>query len=162
MSNIPLVEGEDSNIFKIVIYNISISKEDWDTHETSWGFETNELIKMQDHCGGNVADLDMLDPEEQEELMAEGDIPIDAHLLSDCVKAYHHKWERLFHQLHENEEELNRIFIGIYGLQDARRTPQRSHHPAAGRNHNKRRIMISGYGTASETYTHEQVDKHIG
>ena len=28
------------------------------------------------------------------------------------------KWEHLFMQLHENEEELNRQFIDIYGLQD--------------------------------------------
>ena len=28
------------------------------------------------------------------------------------------KWERKFMQLHANEEELNRQFIDIYGLQD--------------------------------------------
>ncbi len=38
--------------------------------------------------------------------------------LSDLVDKYHRKWEALFMQLHANEEELNRQFIDIYGLQD--------------------------------------------
>ena len=39
-------------------------------------------------------------------------------LLEDLMNAYKQKWEHLFMQLHENEEELNRQFIDIYGLQD--------------------------------------------
>lgn len=31
---------------------------------------------------------------------------------------YKQKWEQMFMQLHANEEELNRQFIDIYGLQD--------------------------------------------
>jgi hypothetical protein len=34
------------------------------------------------------------------------------------VEQYKLKWEKLFMQLHANEEELNRQFIEIYGLQD--------------------------------------------
>jgi hypothetical protein len=34
------------------------------------------------------------------------------------MEQYKLKWERLFMQLHANEEELNRQFIDIYGLQD--------------------------------------------
>lgn len=34
------------------------------------------------------------------------------------MEQYKKKWEHLFMQLHENEEELNRQFIEIYGLQD--------------------------------------------
>jgi hypothetical protein len=41
---------------------------------------------------------------------------------STSLKAAYHKWQgnvtRDFLQLHENEEELNRIFIDIYGLQE--------------------------------------------
>ena len=39
-------------------------------------------------------------------------------LLKDLVEAYKQKWEHKFMQLHENEEELNRQFIHIYGLED--------------------------------------------
>ena len=34
------------------------------------------------------------------------------------VDTYKAKWETMFHRLHANEEELNRMFIDIYGLQD--------------------------------------------
>ena len=34
------------------------------------------------------------------------------------IEQYKQKWEHKFKQLHENEEELNRQFIDIYGLQD--------------------------------------------
>ena len=34
------------------------------------------------------------------------------------IAQYKRKWKALFHQLHANEEELNRQFIEIYGLQD--------------------------------------------
>lgn len=34
------------------------------------------------------------------------------------MEHYHTKWNTLFAQLHANEEELNRQFIDIYGLQD--------------------------------------------
>ena len=34
------------------------------------------------------------------------------------MEQYKKKWERKFMQLHENEEELNRQFIDIYGLED--------------------------------------------
>lgn len=35
-----------------------------------------------------------------------------------CVDVFKKLWEARFYQLHENEEELNRQFIDIYGLQD--------------------------------------------
>jgi hypothetical protein len=35
-----------------------------------------------------------------------------------CVKAFEKLWTARFMQLHANEEELNRQFIDIYGLQD--------------------------------------------
>ena len=38
--------------------------------------------------------------------------------LSDLMEAYKEHWTEQFLQLHANEEELNRQFIGIYGLED--------------------------------------------
>ena len=39
-------------------------------------------------------------------------------LISDKFSAWQAECEARFQQLKANEEELNRIFIGIYGLQD--------------------------------------------
>lgn len=98
--------------------NISISKLDWDAHETSWDFKWNPLLERMNDCGQNVADLDMLDEEDRDEILANIQVLTNAHLLNDVVEAYKHHWEKKFKQLHANEEELNRRFIKIYGLQD--------------------------------------------
>lgn len=86
---------EDSKVINnLVSQNISISKSDWDAHETSWDFQENELVRLG---------------KEQEE---------GSHRLSDLMDAYHEYWTEQFLQLHANEEELNRQFIEIYGLED--------------------------------------------
>ena len=79
---------------EIVNENISISKSDWDAHETSWDFQENELVRLSKEQG-------------------EG-----SHRLSDLMDAYREHWTEQFLQLHANEEELNRQFIEIYGLKD--------------------------------------------
>jgi len=116
--SLPYKRGTNPLVDDIVSNCITISSEDWNAHETSWDFKTNELIKAQDWCGGNVADLDMLSEEDRKDIEAEGPIPTNGELLTDCLQAYKNKWERNFRRLHYNEEELNRQFIEIYGLQD--------------------------------------------
>lgn len=110
----------DSKIEKEkVTQNISISKEDWDSHETSWDFETNPLLAVDDNTYIDNINYEI----EQHEKETGERICIDAaepHLESMewCMEQYKKKWERMFYQLHANEEELNRQFIEIYGLQD--------------------------------------------
>ena len=88
------IPSTTNNIDLLVSQNISISKSDWDAHETSWDFEENELVRLGKEQG-------------------EG-----PHRLSDLMEAYKAHWTEQFLQLHANEEELNRQFIGIYGLED--------------------------------------------
>lgn len=115
ISSLPYLIKDVENIVR---QNISISKLDWDAHETSWDFKCNPLLERMNDCGQNVADLDMLDEEDRAEILASIHVPTNAHLLTDVVEAYKHHWEKKFKQLHANEEELNRQFIEIYGLQD--------------------------------------------
>lgn len=107
-NSIPLVYTNQKYVTFIANNNISISKEDWDAHETSLDFKENELVKLGgavSHCTDNKYSSKLC-----------GETP---HLLlEDLMNAYKQKWERLFMQLHANEEELNRQFIDIYGLQD--------------------------------------------
>lgn len=108
----------DKIVKELTCYNISISKQDWDSHETSWDFRESSLLIAKRDCDGNVADLDMLDEDEQKEIAEIATDVYNSKLISNCVKVYENKWTKLFHQLHRNEEELNRKFIEIYGLQD--------------------------------------------
>ena len=71
---------------------VSESRADWDSFETSWDFQRHPLV-----------------------------IPaIDQHYLrlADCWREWEWACDERFAQLKANEEELNRIFIDIYGLQD--------------------------------------------
>lgn len=94
---LPYICSNSEEINSIVQKNIFISRQDWNTHETSWDFRYNELLNI---------DAEIL----KEELHPDS--------IEWRVEQYKKKWERMFNQLHENEEELNRQFIEIYGLQD--------------------------------------------
>lgn len=91
VSSVPIILSE-SNVKEITNQNITISKQDWDAHETSWDFKENELVRIFNDNGWGTLDI--------------------------VVNEYKREWERLFMQLHANEEDLNRQFIDIYGLQD--------------------------------------------
>lgn len=87
-----LSESYREKITRVSSLNIQISKQDWDAHETSWDFQENELVRV-------------FKVSKAKDLQA-------------AVSAYKEEWEEKFNQLHDNEEELNRQFIEIYGLQD--------------------------------------------
>lgn len=103
----------ESEIVSIVNDAISVSKEDWDAHETSWDFETNELIKLDKEEAENIIRNRPVElaPEVAEEYR-------QTEKLRVRMELYMEKWWSKFQQLHANEEELNRKFIEIYGLQD--------------------------------------------
>ena len=118
IATLPIADNNSASISDCVSNCIATSKLDWDAHETSWDFKCNPLLERINDCGQNVADLDMLNEEDRAEILASIQVPTNAHLLTDVVEAYKHHWEKKFKQLHANEEELNRQFIEIYGLQD--------------------------------------------
>lgn len=103
----------------IIQQNISISKQDWDSHETSWDFQGNELLIIDEQTYkdniNNFVELHFV--ETGERLDIDSSLP-DSNSLAWRVEQYKQKWEHKFMQLHKNEEELNRQFIDIYGLQD--------------------------------------------
>ena len=84
----PIVVENGSLVNEFVNQNISISKSDWDSFETSWDFTIHPLLSAKHE------------------------------LLADAYASYKQIANSRFAQLKANEEELNRIFIDIYGLQD--------------------------------------------
>lgn len=92
-----LPEQEDM-VINLVSQNIALSKADWDSFETSWDFTRHPFIKAITKYP-NMMDV--------------GNI-----YLSECYDIWAGECEERFEKLKANEEELNRIFIDIYGLQD--------------------------------------------
>ena len=83
-----LLEAENKEKVELAtLENIRLSKEDWDSFETSWDFKKHPLLR-------NVSTI------------------------SEAFTQWQAECDDRFNKLKANEEELNRIFIDIYGLQD--------------------------------------------
>lgn len=98
---LPYIKDEEKKdyISELSETNVLISKQDWDSHETSWDFEANPLVALRN------------------EKVTQGNLE-SSFRLSDFVEEFETQWTERFMQLHQNEEELNRQFISIYGLED--------------------------------------------
>lgn len=119
IAKVPIIYSNINDIENVVQKNISLSKQDWDAHETSWDFQRNELLSIdKDTYMENINyEIEKHFEEMGEHICIDPAAPqLDS--LAWRVEQYKKKWEHKFKQLHENEEELNRQFIDIYGLQD--------------------------------------------
>ena len=110
---LPFIKRDDC-ISSFVQQNISISKDDWNAHETSWDFAVNEIVDLdsEDKFMNTVGEINELTGEQQT-----FDTP-DFGSIEERLQLVKSKWRARFEKLHENEEKLNRQFIEIYGLQD--------------------------------------------
>ena len=103
MSKVPVVI--DSNRKKLIDEKakvcVNICKNDWDSYETSWDFVTHPFITYR--SGADFADIPMNKWQ---------------YRIADAYHTWESNATAQFDLLKKNEEELNRIFIDIYGLQD--------------------------------------------
>ncbi|WP_373710173.1 BREX-1 system adenine-specific DNA-methyltransferase PglX [Kaistella sp.] len=88
VESLPIIIQNNTEISQIVENNIFISKQEWNSRETSWDFQKNELVRFKG---------------------------VDVESAYNSYKDY---WQLQFFTLHKNEEELNHQFIEIYGLQE--------------------------------------------
>lgn len=91
---------------------ISLSKSDWDSFETSWDFTEHPLVKWS---------RQLWDATSIGATMAHyyhGERPKVSCPVELCYLLWQGECNDRFAKLKANEEELNRIFIDIYGLQD--------------------------------------------
>ena len=78
---------------------VMLVKKDWDSFETSWDFKCHPLISVISQNRAVFDDTTDID-------------------LAECYTCWENECNERFNQLKANEEELNRIFIDIYGMQD--------------------------------------------
>lgn len=113
ISSLPVIinENEKSIIDNLAEENIQISKEDWDSFETSWDFEEHPFIRWSKglwDCTNIAASMDYY----------YGDHLTVSCPLELCYMLWQGECNDRFFKLKANEEELNQIFIDVYGLQD--------------------------------------------
>lgn len=107
VARFPYMTVSENNYKERVLENVNICKSDWDNHETSWDFRTNGIVELSRRGLGTRE-------------AGWGDSPATVNIcdLSLLMAEYKAYWWTKFNELHANEEELNRQFIEIYGLQD--------------------------------------------
>lgn len=113
VSILPLI-FYDSMLDKIndmTINNIKITKSDWDSFETSWDFKEHPLVKWARGLWDATAIAATM-------RSYYGTLPKVSCPLELCFMLWQGECNERFTQLKANEEELNRIFIEIYGLHD--------------------------------------------
>ena len=86
-------------INKIVKELIELSIADWDSFESSWDFKCHPLVSAISKNRALFDDMEDID-------------------LAECYTCWENECNERFNQLKAYEEELNRIFIDIYDLQD--------------------------------------------
>lgn len=113
MSNLVILNDEEKTINSCVEQNIIISQSDWDSFETSWDFKIHPLL---DYMVEDEREVPVIKGNEHGTYL---DTAVEVYL---SVENAFNNWKRIcderFNTLKSNEEELNRIFIDIYGLQD--------------------------------------------
>lgn len=104
---LPVVEDTEklSDIDCLTSKNVDICKSFWDSFETSWDFTSHPLVRCKSFSPEEVAED------------ARHNI-VDMNYIEDAFTRWSNECYLRFNQLKANEEELNRIFIDIYGLQD--------------------------------------------
>ena len=89
IATLPIIydESKYDEISNIVENNITVSKEDWDLFETSWDFKKHPLINY------NVSTI------------------------QEAFNIFSKECDERFNLVFNNENQLNKIFINIYGLE---------------------------------------------
>ena len=112
-NNFPVIENEQikPKVISIVDDCIKISKYDWNTFETAWDFKVSPLVNFERY----IENYNIEDEENSENKKVSS---TSIKTIEEAYNQYKEFTNNQFLKLKENEEELNRIFIEIYGLQD--------------------------------------------
>lgn len=105
IGKIPVLFGDAKSqlmIETLAKENVMLSKNEWDSYEYAWDFAQHPLVRLKNSMKFTVTD---------------DNSKTVSYFLQGAYHAWENECEERFNQLKANEEELNRIFIDIYGLQ---------------------------------------------
>lgn len=109
IKNLPNLCLENNIIVPLVRENIQLSKEDWDSYETSWNFTQHPLVKYFSYYCDSTRD----------ELINSEHEYYKAYLnMESCYQKWKNECNTRFNNMKENEQKLNAIFIDNYELKN--------------------------------------------
>lgn len=111
MAKVPFIKSENEMLRILVGLNIELSKQDYDSFELSLEFDTNPLVKYAESLWDATAIGASIQKYYGKQISVKSSLEL-------CYLLWQGECNERFNTLKANEEELNRIFIDIYGLQD--------------------------------------------
>ena len=113
MLNIPFIMSEKNKCYveQLTEESILLAHTDWDSFETSWDFKVHPLVRWNKELWDSTAIAATMHKWYGETIKVKSPLEL-------CYLLWQGECNERFNQLKANEEELNRIFIDIYGLQD--------------------------------------------
>lgn len=109
--SLPIISKSVDVINEIVEKSCSIAKEDYDSFETSWDFTRHPLVKYGESLWDGTGIGATIHKYYGKHIPTKSPLEL-------CYLLWQGECNERFSQLKENEEELNKIFIDIYGLQE--------------------------------------------
>ena len=109
--NVPVILSNEDKVNQLSRENVGLSKTDWDSVETSWDFVEHPLVRWN-KCLWDATAIGATMK------YYYGYHPKVNSSLELCYVLWQGECKERFDKLKQNEEELNKIFIEIYGLQD--------------------------------------------
>ena len=95
IASVPFLVAKKEEVVALVKENIQLSRQDWDSYETSWDFTMHPLVK-----GCNMREAG------------------EAVLLEELYLQWEHECNDRYSKLKQNEEKLNQLFIEIFEVHD--------------------------------------------
>lgn len=111
IKKIPFIKFNNSRVTNLAEENIAMSRNDWDSFETSWDFKEHPLVRLSKNLWDATAVGSSMS-------YYYGGHPKVGSPVELCYMLWQGECNERLNKLKANEEELNRIFIDIYGLQD--------------------------------------------
>ena len=111
MALVPIILFDSKETSQYVDGCVEIAKEDWDSFETSWDFKVHPLVRLSE----TLWDVTAVGASMHYYYGGHPEVSCPLEL---CYMLWQGECNERFKKLKANEEELNRIFIEIYGLQD--------------------------------------------
>ena len=106
IKKVPVIMGDVESVSELAKKNVELSKTDWDSFETSWDFEWHPLAPSARKRA-----------EQLSYGMNSSARAVSVSLISERFKRWSADCDDRFNELKSNEEELNRIFARIYGME---------------------------------------------
>lgn len=111
VEKIPVIFRDKEIVASYAERSVELSRQDWDSFETSWDFKTHPIVDLSKGLWNETSTAASM-------RHYYGDLPNISCPIETCYLLWQGMCNERFKELKNNEEQLNSIFIDIYGLQN--------------------------------------------